>query len=306
MPSPRRLHRAATTERPTRRRAVGVPPVAGSADGEEAVALAAGALAERVVHGVGARRAGSDWTARRIRGTTAGTGSVCRSSRRSRGPRMALRALTPRLSPPRTLPERPRRRPAPRLWTLPLLWTQRTRPQELAKPRRRGFAQAPTASIVVVGTLNLKNPTTDQNDRQVSRFGQFYVTADNSTTNGVRQVAIRRVAMGGDELARDVTGSRGARGRDAPAVRQRRRSWTRPAASREGRRESAAGPPAGALTPDSPRRRGGRATAASPVSSSRARSPRSGARCSRQSRSRSSRPSAGRARCPSPSSCTRP
>ena len=91
---------------------------------------------------------------------------------------MALRALTPRLRPPRTLPERPPPAPAPRLWTLPLLWTQRTRPQELAKPRRRGFAQAPTASIVVVGTLNLKNPTTDQNDRQVSRFGQFYMTAD--------------------------------------------------------------------------------------------------------------------------------
>ena len=94
------------------------------------------------------------------------------------GPGRHIRALTPRLSPPRTLPERPRRRPAPRLWTLPLLWTQRTRPQELGKPRRRGFPQAPTASIVVVGTLNQKNPTTDQNDRQVSRFGQFYVTVD--------------------------------------------------------------------------------------------------------------------------------
>ena len=49
-------------------------------------ALTAGSLSEGLVHGVGARGAISDWTTNLNRGTTAGTGSVCRSSRRSRGP----------------------------------------------------------------------------------------------------------------------------------------------------------------------------------------------------------------------------
>ena len=39
--------------------------------------------------------------------------------------------------------------PAPGLWTLTLLWTQRTRPQELAKPRRRGFAQPPQPQFLL-------------------------------------------------------------------------------------------------------------------------------------------------------------
>ena len=75
----------ATTGRPARRRAVGMAAVTRRADGEKTAALATGSLAEGLVHGVGARRATSDWTTSLNRGTTAGTGSVCRSLGRSRG-----------------------------------------------------------------------------------------------------------------------------------------------------------------------------------------------------------------------------
>ena len=78
-------------------RAVGVAAVAGCADGERLAAHAAGSPAERVVHGVGARRAGSDWTTGRNRVTTAPTGRLCRSAGRSRGSGGQDRALTSRL-----------------------------------------------------------------------------------------------------------------------------------------------------------------------------------------------------------------
>ena len=48
--------------------------------------------------------------------------------------------------------------PAPRLWTLPLPWTPRARPPELAKPRRRGFAQPPQPSSLLL-VLQLTNST---------------------------------------------------------------------------------------------------------------------------------------------------
>ena len=113
--------------------------------------MATGALAERVVHGVGARRAGPDWTARRIRGTTAGTGSVCRSSRRSRGSRMALRALTPHLSPPRTLPERAAPRQRRGCGRCRSRGRKRARPPEL-RNRADAVSHSAHSFIVVVGT----------------------------------------------------------------------------------------------------------------------------------------------------------
>ena len=177
MSSPRRLHRPPATERPAGWRAVGVAAVAGRADREENAAMATAALAERVVHGVGARRAGPDWTARRIRGTTAGTGSVCRSSRRSRGSRMALRTLTPHLSPPRTLPERAAHRQRRGCGRCRSRGRKRARPPELAKPRRRGFAQRPQLHCCC-WYFNLNELNDGPEDRQVSRFAQFYVTAD--------------------------------------------------------------------------------------------------------------------------------
>ena len=78
-------NRPAPTGRPARRRAVGMTAVTRRADGEGTAALTAGSLAEGLVHGVGARGAISDWTTDLNRVTTAGTGSVCRSSGRSRG-----------------------------------------------------------------------------------------------------------------------------------------------------------------------------------------------------------------------------
>ena len=95
-----------TTGSAAARRAVGMPAVTRGADGEQAVAVSAGLLAERLVHGVGARGASSDWTASTNRGTTAPTGSVCRSSGRSRGSG-GTRALTPRLSPFQRYPNAP-------------------------------------------------------------------------------------------------------------------------------------------------------------------------------------------------------
>ena len=178
-------HRAATTERPARRGAVRVPPVAGRADREEAATFPAGALAERVVHGVGARRAGSDWTARRIRGTTTGTGSVCRSSRRSRGPRMALRALTPHLSPPPTLPERPRRRPASRAAV------DAAAPVDAKVRAHRSLqnrADAVSHSLHSLHCCCRYSPSEESNDgledRHASRFDQFHVTVDNRCGSG--------------------------------------------------------------------------------------------------------------------------
>ena len=75
-------------------RAVGVAAVTGGADAEGPLAGAAGSAAERVVHGVGARKRRSDWTTERSRGTNALTGRLCRSAGRSRGSGGHDRALT--------------------------------------------------------------------------------------------------------------------------------------------------------------------------------------------------------------------
>ena len=82
-----------------RRRAVGVAAVARPADGERPAALTAGPLAERLIHGVGARKAISDWTTSRSRGTKGPAVSVCRSSGRSRGSGGQDRTLTLRPGP---------------------------------------------------------------------------------------------------------------------------------------------------------------------------------------------------------------
>jgi len=106
MADPGSPHRPATTGRPAARCAVGMAAITRGADGEQAAAVSAGLLAKRLVHGVGARGASSDWTTSRNRGTTAPTGSVCRSSGRSRGSGRT-RALTPRLSPLQPYPNAP-------------------------------------------------------------------------------------------------------------------------------------------------------------------------------------------------------
>jgi hypothetical protein len=61
-----------------RRGAIRLTTIAGGTNGEGAVAAPTGLLAKRRVHGVGARPR-TDWTRQANRGTTEGTGSVCRS-----------------------------------------------------------------------------------------------------------------------------------------------------------------------------------------------------------------------------------
>ncbi len=82
-----------------------------------------------------------DWTAIPNRGTTGATGSVCRSSRRSRGSGRT-RALTYVFPPVRD----PKMEATPRqgIWTLPHVWTHTTRPQDAVRHRpESGVAQRP-------------------------------------------------------------------------------------------------------------------------------------------------------------------
>ena len=128
-------------------RAVGVATVARRTDREEAVAPAAGLLAEGLVHGVGVRAATSDWTVSPNRGTTEATGSVCRSSRRSRGSG-GTRALTSSASHPYAI-RKTGSTPRQGLWTLPQVRTHTTRPHLRAKPpggRFRTSAHSPSSS----------------------------------------------------------------------------------------------------------------------------------------------------------------
>ena len=144
------LHRAPAGQGPATHRAVGVATVARRTDREEAVAPAAGLLAEGaegLVHGVGVRAATSDWTVSPNRGTTEATGSVCRSSRRSRGSG-GTRALTSSASHPYAI-RKTGSTPRQGLWTLPQVRTHTTRPHLRAKPpggRFRTSAHSPSSS----------------------------------------------------------------------------------------------------------------------------------------------------------------
>ena len=170
--------RPAAGGRPAPRRAVGMAAVTRRADGERSAALTTGLLPEGLVHGVGARGAVSDWTTGLNRGKTAGTGPVCRSSGRSRGSGRHNRALTPRLSPLSTLPERRadrqrrgrgRRRPP---------WTQRARPQGAWKPQRTRFPQRPQPSSSSRSRSARKDRRRSRASRQASRIRQFFTTLD--------------------------------------------------------------------------------------------------------------------------------
>ena len=93
MPAPGGADRGAPGALPARARAVGVAAVARRTGRKQAAAPTAGLLAKGLVQGVGARATTADWTASPNRGTTGATGSVWRSSRRSRGSG-GTRALT--------------------------------------------------------------------------------------------------------------------------------------------------------------------------------------------------------------------
>ena len=181
--------RPAAGGRPAPRRAVGMAAVTRRADGERSAALTTGLLPEGLVHGVGARGAVSDWTTGLNRGKTAGTGPVCRSSGRSRGSGRHNRALTPRLSPLSTLPERRadrqrrgrgRRRPP---------WTQRARPQGAWKPQRTRFPQRPQPSSSSRSRSARKDRRRSRASRQASRIRQFFTTLDSKVVKTVEVAA---------------------------------------------------------------------------------------------------------------------
>ncbi len=141
--------RGVPSGRTTRGRAIGVATITRRADREEAVAPPAGLLAKRRVHDVGAASR-TDWTRRPNRGTRETTVSVRRSIEAvteglegsAPGPHL-IRRSAQRTRPPPSGPTRGR------LWTLPELWTHRTRPQLLGKPAQNaGFPRASTARVV--------------------------------------------------------------------------------------------------------------------------------------------------------------
>ena len=113
-------------------------------DRKEAIASATDSLTERRVHEVGAA-VRFDWTRRLNRGTREKTGSVRRSIEAvteglevsAPGPHLVRCGLQPT-----------RKRDTKRLWTLPPLGTQRTRPQRVCKSRpEREIRTAPTAPL---------------------------------------------------------------------------------------------------------------------------------------------------------------
>ena len=150
--------RPAASGRAAPRRAVGMAAVTCRTDGEGPAALTTGLLAEGLFHGVGARGAVSDWTTGLNRGKTAGTGSVCRSSGRSRGPGRHNRALTPRLSPLSTLSERRADRQRRGRGRRRSPWTQRARPQELGKPRRTAVSHSAHSRHLRIIKIHTRRP----------------------------------------------------------------------------------------------------------------------------------------------------
>ena len=190
----------ATTGRPARRRAVGMAAVTRRADGEKTAALATGSLAEGLVHGVGARRAISDWTTSLNRGTTAGTGSVCRSSGRSRGSGGQPGPHPTSESAPYAT-RTPCPPPAPGPWTPPLPWTHRARPQELGKPRGHGFPQRPPPSSSSSSRSTRKDRCPSRAHQRVSRICHYLAIVDRETGSHCRGSRLRTRQRWTNQLA---------------------------------------------------------------------------------------------------------
>ena len=141
--------RSAAGRRATRRRAIRVAAIARGADREEAAAEPTRFLAKRRVHDVGAATH-SNWTRTSNRGTKRDDWlgpSEHRGGHRGSGGRSSR--PSPRL--PRTQLTRPHAdAQAEEAVDADGAMDAQTRPQLLAKPRRRGFARAPTAIIFFV------------------------------------------------------------------------------------------------------------------------------------------------------------
>ena len=173
MPMTRRGDRAASADPATHGGAIRMAAIARRADREETMAATAGFLAKGCVHSVGAAAVRSNWTYSPNRGTTGRTASACRSPRQSRGSGGSVRALTPACSAYAIA--RPRDREEAVDAAGPM--DARTRPQVLAKPRRRGFARAPTAILDILITRPDRKTR-----REKFRFLRFYVAGDTAET----------------------------------------------------------------------------------------------------------------------------
>lgn len=131
MPAPRRAEAGMARGRPTRQRAIGVAAVTRGTDREGPAAPAAGFLAKRRVHGVGAA-ARFDWTrqAPPWHNRDDRLGRVGASRWSTRVWRHQLQALTS-FAAGRSVPDAGPRLQPRGLWTLSRLWTHRPRPQPL-------------------------------------------------------------------------------------------------------------------------------------------------------------------------------
>jgi hypothetical protein len=164
--------RSATRRRATGRRAIRVAAIARGADREEAAAEPTGFLAERRIHDVGAATH-SNWTRPSNRGTKRADWlgpSEHRGGHRGSGGFSSR----PSPRPPRTQLTRRHADAQPEeAVDADGAMDAQTRPPLLAKPRRRGFARAPTAIIFFVnGDRNGKT------GEEQSRFLRFYVVSD--------------------------------------------------------------------------------------------------------------------------------
>ena len=226
MAGPGSSNRPATTGRPARRRAVGVAAVTRRADGEGTAAVTTGSLSEGLVHGVGARGAVSDWTTSVNRGTTAAIGSICRSSRRSRGSRWAAPGPHPTSESAPTLPERRAgrqrrgrgRRRSPRAKNAPS--------GSLENREERGFPQRPQPRSSSSSRSTRRGRCPRPAHRRASRIrqvsmvvdiGQFYAATRTATGLRVRAHLVKKVYKTGLKVTDAPDGTATHHQRQRPA-----------------------------------------------------------------------------------------
>ena len=183
VPLPGGRDRAPAASDATHGRAVRLAPIARRADREETLAAATDFLTKRCVHGVGAAAVRSNWTYSPNRGTTDRTPRRVGARGSHEGPEDQS-GPSPSVCSAYAIPH-PHDSEEAVDADGPL--DARTRPQVLAKPRRRGFAQAPTA--ILDGLIT--EPDRNDPGREKSRFLRFYVADDTFVSPAMKASASR-------------------------------------------------------------------------------------------------------------------